>query len=335
MDDEVAVITGANSGVGLAVAKRLLVEVASTRQIRLCLACRNMEKAEVTRQTLLREHPGAKIDLLQVDTSSPESAINAAKEIKKRYTGVRWLYCNAGIMPLGGMNWRILLTLRRSVWAHLFSTGEGLINHIDWTMDNGIQAVFSTNVLGHYLMIKELEEYLIDQEQPCQIIWTSSNTARFVKIDPEDIQDRKGISPYPSSKKLMDLISLNLNRCLNSHGVYSDTTCPGMVVSQMTLTIMPSFMWHVILPIIFLIRVFITHFITFDPLNGAEALIWLSKQNPATLDHTIKYFSRKPPINKTYVLQEKIDVSDQLLNDVMQAVNNVSQPYLSETVTIK
>ena len=51
----------------------------------------------------------------------------------------------------------------------------------------------------------------------------------------------------------MDLISLNLNRCLNSHGVYSDTTCPGMVVSQMTLTIMPSFLWHVILPIIFLV----------------------------------------------------------------------------------
>ena len=103
--ESVAVITGANAcvlprrtlyrgprftfllahrGIGFAVARRLLQEVASSRPIRLCLACRNIEKAEAARQQLLSEHPEAQVDLLQVDVGQPQSAIAAAREIQKR-----------------------------------------------------------------------------------------------------------------------------------------------------------------------------------------------------------------------------------------------------------
>ena len=52
--------------------------------VRVCLACRNLTKAETARQSLLVEHPGAKVDLLQVDTSAPRSALAAAREIQRR-----------------------------------------------------------------------------------------------------------------------------------------------------------------------------------------------------------------------------------------------------------
>ena len=68
---------------GLAVARRLLAEHPG-RQLRLCLACRNMEKAVAARGELLRDFPSAQIDLLYVDTSSPESAIAAARDIQRR-----------------------------------------------------------------------------------------------------------------------------------------------------------------------------------------------------------------------------------------------------------
>ena len=51
----------------------------------------------------------------------------------------------------------------------------------------------------------------------------------------------------------MDLVSLDINRRLNIHGIHSDTFCPGMVVSQMTLAIMPRFLWTMLLPIIFIV----------------------------------------------------------------------------------
>ena len=45
-----------------------------------------MEKAESARQELLEEYPDARVDLLQVDVSKPQSAITAASEIKNRCT---------------------------------------------------------------------------------------------------------------------------------------------------------------------------------------------------------------------------------------------------------
>lgn len=72
-------------GIGLMVAKRLLSEVSSpSKPVRLCLACRSIEKAKATRKELLRAHPFAHIDVLEVDTSIPESAKNAAQELMKR-----------------------------------------------------------------------------------------------------------------------------------------------------------------------------------------------------------------------------------------------------------
>ena len=75
------------SGIGLAVARRLLED--PERDIRVCLACRNLKKAEDARRSLLLEHPGAQVDLIQLDTSSPRSTTAAAREIYNRY-------CNHG-----------------------------------------------------------------------------------------------------------------------------------------------------------------------------------------------------------------------------------------------
>ena len=72
------------SGVGFALAKRLLAELACNIQLRLCLACRSLQKGGVAKNELLKEHPNANIDLLQVDTSDPQSCIEAGNEIKKR-----------------------------------------------------------------------------------------------------------------------------------------------------------------------------------------------------------------------------------------------------------
>lgn len=38
-------------------------------------------------------------------------------------------------------------------WVNLFTTGDGLLTHTDWKTQDGHQAVFATNVLGHYIMV--------------------------------------------------------------------------------------------------------------------------------------------------------------------------------------
>ncbi|MEQ2185958.1 hypothetical protein GOODEAATRI_023721 [Goodea atripinnis] len=94
---KVVLVTGANSGIGLALCERLLSH--DTEGLHLCLACRNMQRAQAARSDLLASHPAAQVDLLQMDTSSVSSVLSAAQEVKVRYDRLDYLYLNAGIMP--------------------------------------------------------------------------------------------------------------------------------------------------------------------------------------------------------------------------------------------
>lgn len=69
------------SGIGRALCERLLSEDSG---LRLCLACRNMQRAEAARSALLRSHSQANVDLLQLDVDSAQSVLCAAQEIKAR-----------------------------------------------------------------------------------------------------------------------------------------------------------------------------------------------------------------------------------------------------------
>lgn len=51
----------------------------------MCLACRNVGKAEAVRAALLASHPTAEVSVVQVDVSNVQSVIRAARELKQRY----------------------------------------------------------------------------------------------------------------------------------------------------------------------------------------------------------------------------------------------------------
>ncbi|XP_053247152.1 3-keto-steroid reductase/17-beta-hydroxysteroid dehydrogenase 7 isoform X1 [Podarcis raffonei] len=103
---KVAVVTGASSGIGSALCERLLQEDAS---LHVCLACRNLEKANATRNHLLSCFPSADISIVQIDVSKMASVLRAAEEIKARFHRLDYLFLNAGIM----VNPRI------SLWAFI------------------------------------------------------------------------------------------------------------------------------------------------------------------------------------------------------------------------
>lgn len=53
-------------------------------KLRLCLACRNMQRAQAARSSLLTSHTNAQVDLLHLDVGSVHSVLAAAKEVKAR-----------------------------------------------------------------------------------------------------------------------------------------------------------------------------------------------------------------------------------------------------------
>lgn len=86
------VITGANSGIGLA-----LTEEVTDRGSRVIMACRNLPKAEAARTDILRGVPGADIEIASLDLASLEHVHRFAAELGGR--PVDALINNAGACP--------------------------------------------------------------------------------------------------------------------------------------------------------------------------------------------------------------------------------------------
>nr|XP_046247463.1 3-keto-steroid reductase isoform X3 [Scatophagus argus] len=149
--NKVILVTGANSGIGLALCERLLSD--STESLQLCLACRNMQRAQAARSALLVSHPTAQVALLQLDTSSVSSVITAAQEVKLRYNRLDYLYLNAGIMPNPQFDVKAFFKgLFSSHVITMFATGEGILTQKDCVTPDGLQEVFVTNLFGHFLL---------------------------------------------------------------------------------------------------------------------------------------------------------------------------------------
>uniref|UniRef100_A0A8C0YHF1 3-keto-steroid reductase/17-beta-hydroxysteroid dehydrogenase 7 n=1 Tax=Cyprinus carpio carpio TaxID=630221 RepID=A0A8C0YHF1_CYPCA len=302
---KVVLVTGANSGIGLALCERLLSQDA---QLQLCLACRNMQRAEAARQALLVSHPQAQVTLLHLDVGNMRSVLRAAEEFKQNNV------------------------------VHMFATGEGLLTQEDKVTPNGLQEVFATNLFGHFLLVRELEPLLCQMDHNSLVIWTSSSNARRSAFSLDDIQHQKGREPYSSSKYASDLLSLALNRHYNNRGLYSSVICPGLVMTYLTYGILPSFFWTLIMPIMWLIRIF-TNTFTLSPYNGADALFWLFMQKPESLDPMAKYHSLTSGLGNNYTQPHKMDIdenmSEALYVKLLELEDTVRKKLRGEDVDIK
>ncbi|XP_071984224.1 3-keto-steroid reductase/17-beta-hydroxysteroid dehydrogenase 7 isoform X4 [Engystomops pustulosus] len=283
--------TSGYCGIGLALCERLLSQ---NDQIRLCLACRNMQRAVSARSALLSSHPSADISIVQIDVGSIKSVLQGTKILKER---------------------KVL---------SMFATGEGLLTQKDSVTKDGLQKVFVTNVFGHFILIKELEPLLCNLDNPSQVIWTSSSNARRSAFSLSDYQHKEGQESYSSSKYATDLLSVALNRHYNTKGLFSSVVCPGLVMTNLTYGILPSFFWTLIMPVMWLIRLF-THSFTISPYNGAEALLWLYSQNPESLDPLAKYHSCTSGFGNSYVKPLKMDLDDSISLSFYEKILNLEK----------
>ena len=310
MVSRVAVITGGNAGVGYGLALQLLAEHARvSTPFSLCLACRNTTKARSAVVSLLRAHPGADITTVELDTSNVQSVKDAAADLSAKFQRIDWLFLNAGQMPPSSLNLRGFFPLTLTNIRNVFATGGDVLRQRDSFLDNGLSSVFATNVLGHYALIRELEEFITRQYSPCHIIWTSSRSAQIgLQIDPDNIQQIGGIRPYENSKCVMDLVSMELNeraRDTNSN-VYSHVACPGLVMTELTNKLLPKFVWFLLWPLLVLIRLF-ADTLVINPMYGAYSLFWLSRQDPVNLDSNAKYCTCCGPRGKPFVKIKKLE----------------------------
>ncbi|MGE2737486.1 oxidoreductase [Mycolicibacterium vaccae] len=184
-DGCVAVITGANSGVGLEVAHGL-AELGAT----VVLACRSADAAAAARSALAQRRPEAVTEFAHLDLADLTSVRRCADSLRRHHSRIDLLVNNAGVM-----------------------------HPVRTETRDGFEATMGVNFFGHFALTGLLHD--ITQ----RTVLVSSVTHRRGRIDLDDLDSRKSYRSaraYANSKLAQLLFMYEFNRrhgscCLAAH----------------------------------------------------------------------------------------------------------------------
>ncbi|XP_055523969.1 retinol dehydrogenase 13 isoform X2 [Wyeomyia smithii] len=91
--EQVVVVTGTSGGIGKVLCQELV-----RRSAHVIMACRCLEKGVRARQSIIREIPGASLELLPLDLRSFDCVRRFVRELQTRHTHIDVLINNAGII---------------------------------------------------------------------------------------------------------------------------------------------------------------------------------------------------------------------------------------------
>ncbi len=185
--NKVAVVTGANAGLGYQVALQL-----ARSGVTVVMACRSMERASQAQSQLLAELPDASTQVMCLDLSEPESIRSFVGQFSERVGHLDLLINNAGIVGIP--------MTRNSI---------------------GHELQLETNYLGPFALTGLLLPFFRNSV-PGRVVNVGSLAHRFAKFDLDDINwEAGGYGPmraYARSKLALMSFTIELNRRLGDAG---------------------------------------------------------------------------------------------------------------------
>ena len=201
--DKTVVITGATSGIGYQTALEL-----AHKKYRLILVCRNMEKADYTRNRILDQVPAAHIDLIHADLGVQQQIRRAGSQIIQLTSKVDVLVNNAG------------------TW-----------NSQRKITEDGVEEVFAVNHLSYFLVTHLLYPLLVTSEH-ARIINISSDSHFNGKMHFDDLSlehSYHGLRSYAQSKLANVLFTYELDRLKPHQNMVVNAVQPGLVRTDIGL----------------------------------------------------------------------------------------------------
>lgn len=183
----VAVVTGANGGLGLETARELARKGATV-----ILAARNLEKAATAEEDIRAVIPQAALEVRQLDLSSLDSVKTFATEVLNAHESIDILVNNAGVMGTP-----------RSETA------------------DGFELQFGTNHLGHFALTAHLMPALLRSEAGRVVTVTSTARHFGGKLNHKDAHLTEKYGPwraYGQSKQANAHFAIELDRRLKAAG---------------------------------------------------------------------------------------------------------------------
>ena len=200
-----ALVTGANSGLGLETARAL-----AARGARVLLACRDPERGEQARQALA-PIASAGIEVLAMDLADLASVARAAEQVATSHGQLDLLINNAGVMAPPRQLSR-----------------------------QGYELQFAVNHLGHFALTQALLP-LLKARAGARVVHVSSGAHYFGRIAFDDLQGERRYdawAAYAQSKLANVMTALELQQQLDASGstVLSVAAHPGLARTNLQPT---------------------------------------------------------------------------------------------------
>lgn len=207
LDGKVAIITGANSGIGFETAKEL-----AARGAQVILACRTINSAEEAAKRIKNQLRFTKISNLvpmELNLANLASVKRFAIAAKMNHPEIHILINNAGVF---------------------------YPKDVRKTTEDGFEIHFGVNHLGHFLLTLLLLDTL-KKSKPSRIIIVSSILHENAKVNFDDViagNLREPTNLYASSKLANMYFCRELARNLEGSGVNVYALCPGWVYTGLS-----------------------------------------------------------------------------------------------------
>lgn len=204
---KLAVVTGANSGIGFGLTRRL-----ATAGAEVILAVRNLDKGKQAIKDLRAENPKARLSLEQIDLANLQSVKDFAARLNAAGRPIHILINNAGIMMPPTRH----------------------------TTSDGFELQFGANHLGHFALTAGLLP-LLQKANSARVVTLSSGLSHVGRIQFDDLQGERRYTPlrgYAQSKLANLLFAIELNRLSLAHGwgLLSNAAHPGVTATNLQTT---------------------------------------------------------------------------------------------------
>ena len=201
MKQKLAVITGADGGMGMEITRAV-----ATAGYKVIMACRDPEIAEEKRQLIMRETGNIALEIVPVNLASLSSTASFANELLQRGEAITLLMNNAGTMET-----------RRCI------------------TEDGLERTVSVNYVAPYLLTRKLLPLM---GEGSRIVNMVSCTYAIGKLDFPDffLRGKKGafwrIPIYSNTKLALSLFTIALSKKVKEKGIIVNAADPGIVSTK-------------------------------------------------------------------------------------------------------
>jgi NAD(P)-dependent dehydrogenase (short-subunit alcohol dehydrogenase family) len=284
LNNKVAIVTGANSGIGYQIAKALALKDAH-----IILACRNIDMAKKTILKIEKQlKKSVKMTAMELDLACLKSVKQFAFNVQQLYPEIHLLINNAGVAYPK--------------------------NQLHFTED-GFEIHFGVNHLGHFYLTNLLLGTL-KKSSPSRIIVISSSLHEKGKIDVNNLEVNQQISSnfYANSKLANIYFCKELLKRTRNTGISIYAVCPGWVYTSLFRHSIRWYHYILVAPI--------AYFFMRSPKQGSQTAIYCATEPALERQSGLLYRNCSQYISKVTfddnVALKLWNESERLINEKMK-----------------